>query len=201
MIFLRRVSEIYVILSLMKSYQLARPHAILVVGIPGSGKTFFAQHFSETFRAPFIEDRLIMSHVPDEAAADEILKVLLGEIAKTKQTFVYEPLLGDQITRSEFARWARSLNYVPLIIWVQTDEATAAKRARKNGISKSDFSELMRKFNPPHAVEKPVVISGKHTKPSQTRTVLTRLSANHPVEPVQVPPRQPQPTTIRVKDN
>lgn len=132
-----------------------------------------------------------MKHVPEQDTADEILKVLLNEIVKTKKTFLYEPLQGDQVTRSEFVRWARSIDYEPMIVWVQTDDATSLKRARKNGLSREEYDTLVHKFNQPHAIEKPVVVSGKHTKPSQARTILNRIIADRPVESVQVPPRQP----------
>lgn len=176
----------------MKSLQLSKPHAILVVGVPGSGKTYFAQHFSETFRAPFIEARKLQSRSANDAAAEEILNAFLTEIAKTRQTFLFEPILADQVTRSEFAKWARGSDYEPLIVWIQTDNTTAEKRAKKNGIDRDEYDRLIRHFNTPHNIEKPVVISGKHTQASQTRTVLTRLSAHHPAaeQSVAVPNRQ-----------
>ena len=142
---------------------------------------------------------MIMDHVPDQDAADEILRVLLGEISKTRHTFVYEPLQGDQVTRSEFVRWARSLDYDPLIVWVQTDEATAAKRSRQNGVDKTEYDDLVRKFVAPHAIERPLVISGKHTQSSQTRTVLKRISDNQPSEAVKVPVRDSIITQTRVR--
>ena len=184
--------EIRAILDYMKSLQLSKPHAILVVGVPGSGKTFFAHHFSETFRAPFIEARKLQANSANDSGAEEILNTFLTEIAKTRQTFLFEPVLADQVTRSEFAKWARGADYEPLIVWIQTDNTTAERRAKKNGIDRDEYDRLVRHFNTPHSIEKPVVISGKHTQSSQTRMVLTRLSAHHPTaeQGVAVPARQ-----------
>ena len=39
----------------MKSLSPANPRVLFVVGIPGAGKTYFAEQFAETFGAPFIE--------------------------------------------------------------------------------------------------------------------------------------------------
>ncbi|MBI3889304.1 hypothetical protein HY312_01855 [Candidatus Saccharibacteria bacterium] len=39
----------------MKSLNLTKPHLIVVVGIPGAGKTYFGQQFSTTFNAPYLK--------------------------------------------------------------------------------------------------------------------------------------------------
>ena len=39
----------------MKSIKLNSPHALVVIGAPGSGKSTFAATFAETFNAPLID--------------------------------------------------------------------------------------------------------------------------------------------------
>lgn len=162
----------------MKSLRLSRPHAIMMVGIPGSGKTFFAEQFASTFGAPYINSSNIQVASRDEESAEYIVAMMLGEIMKTGQTFVFEGYSDSRVRRTEFARMAASKGYKPLIIWVQTDEATSRSRTLKaNSMSIEAFTGKVNKFSAPHPLEKPIVISGKHTYLSQARVVLNRLSA------------------------
>lgn len=162
----------------MKSLRLARPHAIMMVGIPGSGKTFFAEKFAATFGAPFIDSLAIEALAKDEKAAGTLIALTVGEIAKTKQTFVFEGNADSRVRRTEFVRWASNRGYQPLIVWVQTDEATSRTRTLKaKSLTKEEFIATIADFSPPHRDEKPIVISGKHTYASQAKVVLRQLSA------------------------
>ena len=179
----------------MKSLQLSRPYAIMMVGIPGSGKSFFASKFADTFSAPYIDLADIDPLSRDIDAAGEMTIKFLSEITKTKQTFIFEGNSGTRARRTEFARWARERNYVPLFVWTQTDQTTAKKRCAKLGShSKEQFADEIRDFSQPHPDEKPVVISGKHTFASQARTVLNYLGRqNRPAaaSPITTPKRPP----------
>jgi predicted kinase len=177
----------------MKSLHLSRPHAIMMVGIPGSGKSFFARQFSDTFHTPYIDYNDIGSRALDGGASGELTLLFLREIAKTGQTFLFEGSSDTRTNRTEFAKWARAHGYTPLFVWTQTDPATSLKRTLKaKHISRDDFATIIRDFSPPHPDEKPVVISGKHTYASQARTVLAHLGAdNRPKQPA--PTRQPGP--------
>lgn len=167
----------------MKSLHLTRPHAIMMVGIPGSGKSFFAERFAETFSAPYIDSLAIETRATDAKAAGELIALLLGEVAKTKQTFVFEGNSDARIRRTEFGQWARNHGYQPLILWVQADQATSLKRSLKmKTLTRDQFADVVRSFSAPHADEKPIVISGKHTFASQLKVVLEHLSRdNRPI--------------------
>lgn len=179
----------------MKSLHLSRPHAIMMVGIPGSGKTFFARQFADTFHTPYIDYNEIGSRAADGGASGELTLIFLAEIAKTQQTFIFEGSSDTRANRTEFAKWARAQGYTPLFVWTQTDQATSLKRTLKaNKVSRDDFADTLQDFSPPHPDEKPVVISGKHTYASQARTVLAHLGAdNRPKQPDPVRPAGPVP--------
>lgn len=189
----------------MKSLRLARPHAIMMVGIPGSGKSFFAQRFADTFGAPYVDSLAIEALAKDTAAAGSLIAMQVNEIAKTNQTFVFEGNSDTRVRRTEFARWARSRGYQPLIVWVQVDEATGRARTLKaQTMSESEFTAIMRDFSPPHSDEKPIVISGKHTYASQAKVVLSHLSRvarteDEPAQPRQAVPSRPNSRTITVR--
>lgn len=181
--------------SAMKSLHLSRPHAIMMVGIPGSGKSFFASQFADTFGTPYIDFGTIADITDDAEKASEITLICLAEIAKTEQTFIFEGSGASRTYRTEFAKWARSLGYTPLFIWTQVDQATALKRSSKtNHYTKQEFGEHLKAFSPPHPDEKPLVISGKHTYASQAKAVLSFLSQdNRPlVQKVTAPARPVQ---------
>ena len=166
------------IISIMKSLRLSRPHAIMMVGIPGSGKTFFAEHFAATFGAPYINSSSFQELARDEQSAETLVAMALAEITKTNQTFIFEGYSDSRVRRTEFARLMASKGYKPMIIWVQTDESTARSRALKTQAMAADtFTAVLNKFSAPHQLEKPIVISGKHTYASQAKVVLSRLSA------------------------
>lgn len=164
----------------MKSLSLTTPHVIAVVGIPGSGKTFFAEKFAETFHAPYINREKIMELARcDQATADVIMQHELDQLLKTHHSIIFE---GDTDTRSarlELSRKVRKAGYELFLVWVQTDPSTAKSRALK--ISREQNSEeydrLAKRFTPPTIIEKPVVISGRHTYGTQAKAVLQRLSA------------------------
>jgi len=189
----------------MKSLSLSRPHAIFMVGVPGSGKSFFAEQFSATFNAPYIDSRAIASHTKTPDEAESIALDFAGEIAKTKQTFLYEGTFDTYNRRTDFTRWARSHGYQPLLIWVQTDQKTAMSRSlKKYDLTKEAYEKLAQQFSSPHPSEAPVVLSGKHTYATQAKVVLGRLSQGAHREVASKPqlperPVQPERRSIAIK--
>lgn len=184
----------------MKSLSLSKPHLIIMVGVPGSGKTFFAEKFAETFRAPYISFEKIASYLPENyKAAEEIAQYQLDELLKTSQSLIVDGTGDSRTSRAELARKARTAGYEALLIWVQTDPATAKSRALKQykeaGKNPDDYEKALKCFTPPSAIEKPVVLSGKHTYATQAKVVLKKLTgpraeiSTHSTAPV----REPQP--------
>ena len=179
----------------MKALQLPKPHLLIVIGIPGSGKTTFASKFSDTFHAPFIESQLFRSLTDDRGQADALLDNMLDQVQKTNQTIIYEPTSGTRSERLELAKKARASGYEPLLIWVQTDHyaamarATRRKRAAADQMSEEQFEQEVRRFTAPNAQEKYVVISGMHTYSTQAKAVLKKLTENNQRPAANTPPR------------
>lgn len=160
----------------MKQLSLSQPHVIVMVGMPGSGKSFFAEKFSDTFHAPYVSRDLI-AQLAGEEAADTIADYQLNELLKTGQSIVFDGSSDTRVSRIELAKKARAAKYEILLVWVQTDEATARNRAAKYGLDDEAYDKRVKRFTPPAPPEKPVVISGKHTYASQAKAILQRLSA------------------------
>jgi len=174
------------------------PHVIIMVGIPGAGKTTFAQNFAKTFHAPYINPRSIsdLTGIDDEAT-ERVTKLLFDELLKTRHTLIYEGSTFAKVQREALEQMITKAGYKPLLVWVQTDPFESKRRATKKGpglhpISASVYDELVAQFQNPSEKEKPVVISGKHTFTTQLRTVLKRLAGGSQPNAPQ-PPQKPEP--------
>lgn len=169
----------------MKSLRLAQPHIIAVIGIPGSGKTFFAEKFTDTFSAPFINyDTIIELGGTSQVAAKRLFQYQLDELLKTKQSIIIEGLTDARADRVELQKKAKTAGYELLIVWVQTDPATAQYRATRPAkdrtrepLTDAEYERAAKRFATPSPNESVAVISGKHTYASQAKVVLKRLTS------------------------
>lgn len=169
----------------MKSLRLQKPHLLVVVGIPGSGKTFFASQFADTFNAPYIHYEAIQNvtepALPNETTA-QLAGMMFQELTKTHQTLIIEGPGSSRTERVALARQAQLAGYETLFIWVQTEPVTAQQRAvqgirggKNITISQESFDRAMKHFTGLASTEKFVVISGKHTYATQAKAILKRL--------------------------
>ncbi len=179
----------------MKPASLTKPLAIVMLGIPGAGKSFFARQFSETFGAPVVSyDRIGYELFADPQFTKEeqlIIKNIahyqVEELVKTKKTVLIDGGANGRMERAELSRIIKQAGYNVLLIWVQTDLATSRQRALKRNPQKRDdqynkalpkevFERMMQAVAPPSNAEKYMVISGKHTYATQARMVLRKLA-------------------------
>lgn len=186
----------------MKSLSLTTPHMIIAVGIPGSGKSYFAQQFGETFHAPVVSESTITTLAGDAANATKLALYQIDELLKTRQSIIVDGFTGSRTERSELAKRARAAGYEPLYIWVQTDIGTAKMRVTKDKMrpdherTSDAYDSLLKKFIEPSASDHTIVISGKHTYATQARIVLKKLSAPRAeAASVETPPPRTEPTS------
>lgn len=189
----------------MKPLSLSRPHLIIMVGIPGAGKSYFGERFGNTFKAPVINQgklqKELFGEVRDAAQeveiTDKVARTMLDELVKTGATIVYDGPTDSRVSRQELVRFAHSVDYLPVMVWVQTDSSEAARRAtnrrKADGfLTEQQFDTAVRQFTIPNQSERAVVISGKHTYPTQLKNVLTHLASTREAEPT-APPPKPRP--------
>lgn len=159
----------------MKPLEKTKPqHVLVVVGIPGAGKTFFAKQFSDTFNAPYVDYAHFHSLTGSIEMGDIVATELLGQLFRTKQTIVMEGRGESRQDRLLLSRLVDSKQYKLLYVWVQTEPQTARQRALKS-MTGSDFNERMELFEPLATSEPFVVISGKYTFAAQMKMVLKRI--------------------------
>ncbi len=172
----------------MKSLQLSKPHIIAMMGIPGSGKTFFAEQFAETFNASLISYEKINQNVFGNPintkagllAVDRVASYMLKELLKSGNTIILDGPTESRTNRLALVRLASTAGYETLFVWSQIETATAKTRATKKikdkaGMSVEMFEAILKRFTIPAKTEKAVVISGKHTFASQLKIVLKHL--------------------------
>lgn len=180
----------------MKSLSLSRPLVIMVIGIPGSGKSFFARQFAGMFGAPLVSSDFIRHTLFPEsqytAEEDAYVQTLatneLTELLKTSKTIVVDGGMNARAARTSTERQAKTHGYGVLTVWVQTDDRTSFTRSSKRSskrqndalnasITSESFARLKKQFGVPSKIENVIVISGKHTYSTQARVVLKKLVA------------------------
>lgn len=172
----------------MKPLQLSKPHIVVMVGIPGSGKSFFAEHFATTFNASLISFDKIRTNLfqtptrssTEQAVVRRIADYMTGELLKTGRTIIYDGATESRTDRMNIAKLAKDAGYETLLVWVQTESSAAKLRATKptrdkTNLTTDQFDSIIKRFTAPSASEKVVVISGKHTYATQLKIVLKNL--------------------------
>lgn len=175
----------------MKPLTSTTPHVIIMVGIPGAGKTHFAEHFAKTFQAPIVNTRSIGQAVDlDLDTTNIVSNLLLEELLKTNKTLIYEGPTDTKKQRAAISKKVTAAGYEPLFIWVQTESNEAKRRATKkqkgySALTSAEFDDCIKHFQPPTVAEKVVVMSGKHTYATQLKVILKRLATDQRPDPVE----------------
>lgn len=191
----------------MKPLTAASPHAIIMIGIPGSGKSTFADRFADTFQALIVsQTKLQREYGLNRENAERLRDGMLAEFMKTTRTLVIDGGLDERPKREDMVRKLVKAGYRPLIVWVQTDTNEAHRRATKpyphgSGLQSDDFDYLLDHFDAPSEKEKMVVISGKHTYASQLKIILKQLATPDHTQPkVPLSPKE-QVTKVTVRNH
>ena len=154
-----------------------QPRAILVFGAPCSGKTTFCEKFAKQFKAAYFDLNEIKEK--NDLERKHIL-LLVEQLTKTGQTLVFEGGIDTEDDRKEIYKILRLAHYNPSLIYIQTDAATLRNRlkARLKSVAKAkaEYEERTSKLEAPSELERPIVLSGKHTYPTQLKQVLTQLA-------------------------
>jgi predicted kinase len=195
----------------MDKTTLSNPVVIVVVGLPGSGKSFFATQFAKTFGTAIVsEDKirwmLFAHHTHNEnenSIVGQISGMMAAELFKPRKTFVLDGGYNDRDSRATLAASARKAGYEVMTIAVQIDTPTAKSRAAhrdarklsdryKQPLPPREFATQAKKYQAPLRIDRTaVVISGKHTYSTQARTVLRKMleiqGAAAPIEHQEAP--------------
>ncbi len=154
-----------------------KPRALLIFGAPCSGKTTFAEKFANKFKLTYYN---LSAVEKDYGLSFEDLLAVFELVLKTKQSLVLEGCIDSEKERTELRNVLRSHGYDPTLIWVQTDMATIRLRLKmryKNVTkAKKAYDDAVALLEAPTDVEKPIILSGKHTFETQVRHVVKGLA-------------------------
>lgn len=153
-----------------------KSRALLIFGAPCSGKTTFSTKFAKKFGLAYYDfDELLK-----DGFTRKNLMTILELLTRTKQTLIIEGGLNTEEQRKEIREILRKYNYDPSLIWIQTDASTIRKRlkTRFKDVSKAKgvYENAVKEIEAPTEVERPIILSGKHTFETQTRHVVTGLA-------------------------
>jgi shikimate kinase len=154
-----------------------KPRAILLFGAPCSGKTTFAERFASKFSLAYYNIDEIKT---ENKFTRKNIILILGLIAKTKQTIIVEGGLDTEKERSEIRSLFYNCGYEPSLIWIQTDASTIRNRLKSKyhtvARAKEEYNLAVDRLEAPTDAEHPIILSGKHTFETQTKHVISGLA-------------------------
>ena len=161
----------------MEGNKKSKPRAILVFGAPCSGKTTFAEKFAKRFDLAFYDFDAIKE---EHRLTRKNLLLFISLLARTGKTIIIEGGLDTEKERTEMRNTLRMSGYDPSLVWVQTDINTIRARMKSKYKSvakaKEAYDTLVASMEAPTEMERPIILSGKHTFDTQTRHVLSGLA-------------------------
>ena len=155
----------------------SKPRALLVFGAPCSGKTTFSERFSRRFGLSYFDlDELRVQH---RLTRKNIL-LIVELLAQTKKDLMFEGGIGTEKERAEIRNILRAAGYEPTLIWIQTDlsaiKLRLKMRYRSPSMAREAYDKAVVGLEAPTDVEKPLILSGKHTFETQARHVIAGLA-------------------------
>lgn len=178
----------------MKELKTARPLVIVLIGLPGAGKSTFAREFSTVFGAPTIEVGLLQREIfgtkaptlDQQDGVKRAYNALAAELFKSKRMFILDGNANTYADRSDIRALAKKAGYDVLFVWVQTSEPVARARATKPvksatnlPLSDTAFTKAGKLLEAPRANEDHIVVSGQRLFASQVRPILKKIAEGH----------------------
>ena len=158
----------------------SKPRALLVFGAPCSGKTTFAMKFANKFNLAYYD---LDDIAKKNKFSRENILAILELLTHTRQTVIIEGGLDTEKQRQEVKNIFIVAGYVVDLLWIQTDIATIRNRMKFRYKSvakaKSAYDESIGKLEAPSELERPIILSGKHTFETQTKHAVAGLADAH----------------------
>lgn len=170
----------------MLKTKLTRPAVIMLLGYPGSGKSYTSTHIADLLGMALVSEDKIREGLFEEPkyTKEEQSVVMQMMIMMTEEYLtlgipvMFDAGLNKTAERKNLREIARKFKADTLLVWLQIDQETAKLRtkvAKKHGPDHEKVFDITRNtFQPPHN-EDYVVASGKHTFDSQKQIIARKL--------------------------
>ncbi len=171
-----------------------KPLLIMMYGYPGSGKSYFARMLAEGMQVAHIQGDRIRNELfaeprydkQENAIVAQLMNYMTEEFLSAGVSVIYDEITARASQRMAIRDMARRKQATPLLVWLQIDAdssyARLLKRDRRRtedrysrDYSEESFAKYIASMQNPHN-EDFIVISGKHTFPSQKSAVFKRLT-------------------------
>ncbi len=170
-----------------------KPLLVMTLGLPGSGKSFFARQFAEKtgsvhIRSDEIRQRMFAEPKYTKSENEAVfgfMDFMADAFLEKGISVVYDANNNRRQYRQNKLQLAKKHDANSIIVWLQTDENTAASRASNRdkrrvddkfaiNVSKDVFARLKKNLQKPYR-EDYVVTSGKYDFKVQLKTVVNKL--------------------------
>lgn len=171
-----------------------KPLLIMLYGFPGSGKSYFARQLAENMQIAHIQGDRIRGELFSEPRYDkqentivaQLMNYMTEEFLSAGVSVIYDENISRTSQRMLVRDMARRKNAIPLLVWLQIDAdssyARLPTRDRRRiedrysrDYSEISYAKILGSMQNPNN-EDFIVISGKHTFPSQKSAVFKRLT-------------------------
>lgn len=170
------------------------PIAFIVVGTPGSGKSWFSRSISKNLHCIHLDSERIRFELfeeqsyndEEEVVVENMVDYFAHTLTQSRASMIFDGTTSSIKRRKELYKFAEKNEYQPVLVWVQSNDELSKMRASskvnksvaeyKRKLTADQYDSLINKFEKPHEKEKPIVISGNHSARSQLKSIVTRLN-------------------------
>ncbi len=133
---------------------------IIVFGLPGTGKSYFANHLSREMDAVYLSTDEVRLHMKKQGRYDEEdkqrvydrLEEMMSKHLKKGENVIVDGTFHEQRRRDQFSRKADELQQSVFFIEMQSSDETVRKRVeQKREYSEADYSvykTILSRFEP-----------------------------------------------------
>lgn len=171
-----------------------KPLLIMLYGFPGAGKSYFARQLGEQLQAAHVHGDRIRSELfeqprydkEENAVITQLMDYMTHEFLSAGISVLYDTNAMRQSQRLALRETARRTRAKPLLVWLQIDPESAMLRATNRDrrhtddkysapIDQHTFEDIASHMQNPNSAEDYIVISGKHSFPTQSGAVFKKL--------------------------
>lgn len=172
----------------------SKPLLVLLYGLPGSGKTFFARQMCEQLMAVHVHGDRIRAELfetptysrQESHVITSLMNYMTGEFLNAGVSVVYDANAMRSAQRRALRNMAVKAGAETVLVWFQIDQESAFTRVAKRDKRKADdkfaqpldrtsFDQLNSGMQNPEASEKYAVVSGKHVFSTQRSAFIRHL--------------------------